>query len=73
MAARQQLDQVVAELVPALMRGKELRRFTMQMGISSLSSIEYEHLTISEPGPAERGISITVAFHNEECRAQPVH
>ena len=71
-ATKQQLDAVVAEVVPPAMRGKELRRFMMQMGIASLSSVEYEHVYISEPGPAGGKISITVTFNNEECRTQPV-
>ncbi len=38
----------LADLVPAAIRGKELRRGAFMSGLSSMSSIEYEHITIHE-------------------------
>src|SRR5579864_854097 len=45
---KQRMYEFLAELVPAAIRGKELRRMTENMGMVSLSSVEYEHVAIRE-------------------------
>jgi len=70
---RQQIDDVLTELVPASMRGKELGRLFEAMSRASVSVVEYEHVTISEPqDPDHPGIrtGVAVRFKNEDCREQ---
>lgn len=63
----------LADLVPA-MRGKELRRGAFMSGLSSMSSVEYEHITIHEfqyaNQPFGRDNTITVTFKN--CETPPL-
>jgi hypothetical protein len=47
--SRQKMQDFLADLVPASMRGKELNRFMMSTGaFSGASATEYEHVTISQ-------------------------
>jgi hypothetical protein len=48
-AAKQQLNEVIEELVPPSMRGNETGRSLWIFGGCSMSSILYEHVTISAP------------------------
>ena len=67
---KQQMYNFLADLVPASMRGKELRRWLSALGTNSLSAIEYEHFTISELQDANHpvGKTITVRFNNDSCQ-----
>jgi hypothetical protein len=62
----------LADLVPASMRGKELRRMVNVSGMISLSSVEYERVTVHELQYADQPFSsnnaITVTFQNCETR-----
>jgi hypothetical protein len=61
---RKQMQDFLEDLVPDSMRGKEIRRFQGTTGASStVSSTEYEHVTIS--GGKD---TISVIFHNGGCR-----
>jgi hypothetical protein len=64
----------LVDLVPAAMRGKELRRGAFMSGLSSMSSVEYEHITIHEfqyaNQPFGRDNTITVTFKN--CETPPL-
>lgn len=63
----------LAELVPGSMRGGELRRFANVMGMFSLSSVEYEHVIISELQHGDQPFgnnTITVTFKNDNCQNQ---
>lgn len=56
----------LADLVPAAMRGRELRRQTMMVGAISVAMTEYEHVTISELLSGSSN-TITVTFTNGDC------
>ncbi len=61
----------LAEVVPASMRGKELRSFVMQSGISGIKSTEYDFVNVSEPlagGSGARDARITVTFKRFDCQ-----
>jgi hypothetical protein len=64
----------LADVVPATMRGKELRRGAFISDLSSMSSVEYEHITIHEFQYASesfgRDNTITVTFKN--CETPPL-
>jgi|SRR5271155_3197123 hypothetical protein len=64
---RQQMQDFLADLVPASMRGKELRRFAASTGaFSAVSWTEYENVTISQSNSG-RNDTIAVIFHNGDC------
>jgi hypothetical protein len=71
---KQRMYEFLADLVPAAMRGKELRRGAFMSGLSSMSSVEYEHVTIHElqyaAQPFARDNTITVTFKN--CETPPL-
>ena len=64
---RQQVDDVVAELVPLAARGKEIRRMVASTGRNSLSSIEYENVNIAEPQDNGRRTAVTITFNRPDC------
>jgi hypothetical protein len=62
---------LLAELVPDSMRGKEISRMASSMGALSVQRIEYEHVTISEfktAQPFDHDNVITVTFTSPNCR-----
>ena len=65
---KQQVDEVLQEVVPPPMRGKEIRGVVTETGAVSVSQIEYEHMTISEVRQNETPTSVTVAFKEQGCR-----
>lgn len=66
--ARQQMQDFLADLVLASMRGKELRRFAASTGAySAVSWTEYEHVTISQSNSGRNG-TIAVIFSDPACR-----
>jgi hypothetical protein len=68
----QAVDDFLTELVPLTVRGKELRRFHMAMGLPSMSTVEYENVTISESLQGRTRTGITVTFKNETCQQRSV-
>ena len=64
---KQQVDEVLQEVVPPPMRGKEIRGVVTETGAVSVSQIEYEHMTISEVRQNETPTSVTVAFKEKGC------
>jgi hypothetical protein len=69
---KQRMYEFLAELVHGPMRGKELGRMAEYMGAVSLSSDEYEHVTISELQYANQPFgerdTITVTLKNDNCQ-----
>jgi hypothetical protein len=61
------LEEFLAELVPVSLRGKEVNRVIQAMGAISISSVQYENVTISVMSPIENGRA-TVSFRGESCR-----
>jgi len=74
---KQRMYDFLIELVPESMRGKELRRMASVTSASaSVSSIEYEHVTVSElqaGQPFGHDNAITVGFTNDNCRSAVGH
>jgi hypothetical protein len=66
----QVIDEFIAGLVPMAMRGKELGRFVTVMGMISISTVEYENVSISETLQDRRRTGLTVTFTKEMCRDQ---
>ncbi len=64
----QAIDNFLLELVPLAMRGKELQRWATTSGVQSMSTVEYENVTISESSPAGTRSGLTVTFKHEECK-----
>jgi hypothetical protein len=60
---RKQADDVLLELVPVSMRGKQLNIGAFSSGPNSIKFTTYEHVMISESQT-----SVTVAFKREVCR-----
>jgi hypothetical protein len=66
----QAVDDFLAELIPLTMRGRELGRGQMNAGLTSVSIVEYENVTISETF-LERRTGVTVTFTKEKCTERP--
>jgi hypothetical protein len=69
---KQRMYDFLGELVPASMRGKELRRMSQAMGLVSLFSIEYEHVTVRElqvGQPFSQDNTITMTFKSDSCHS----
>jgi hypothetical protein len=66
----QAIDDILAELLPATIRGKELHRALFAMGSASGSVVEYENVTIHKMFHGERPTGVTVTFKNEDCHKQ---
>ena len=61
------IDDILAEIVPLSMRGKELGRFAEQMGQLGISSIDYENVSIVESLTGNRRTALTVKFKTPDC------
>ncbi len=64
---KQQIDDVLNEVVPPSLRGKELGRMVTAAGAIMMFSTDYEHITIIEIKNAAIGTGITVAFKDPAC------
>ena len=67
---KQRMSEFLMELVPDSMRGKEAGQLTSVMSLTSQTSVEYEHVTISELKHADRPLNdtLTVTFKNDNCK-----
>ena len=61
------IDDFLLKLLPLTMRGKELRKMVFQSGVVSISSTEYENVTISAASNGQGPTGVTVIFTNEKC------
>lgn len=69
---KQQSDEVLNEVVPSLIRGKELNRIAMATGAPMHFLTVYEHVTISESQIEGVGQGVTVNFKDPACWKQTV-
>ena len=67
----QAIDEFVLELVPLSIRGSELGRMSMAVGLPGVSMINYEYVTIAEELQGQKRTGVTVTFTKEQCRNQP--
>jgi hypothetical protein len=63
------IDEIVEEIVPPSVRGKELGRMCESTGISGICSKEYEYVSISEPSNGARRTAVIVRFKTADCNA----
>jgi hypothetical protein len=61
------MDDIVAEIVPPAMRGKEGGKMAQMMGLPSVQTTTYEHLTISEPMTGNHRTAVIVTFQSPDC------
>jgi hypothetical protein len=61
------MDDVVDEIVPAAMRGKELGRMCESSGMNGMCSRLYEHLSIIESMTGDRRTAVIVRFKTADC------
>jgi hypothetical protein len=62
-SSRKQADDVLSELVPMSLRGKQLNMGAFMSGPNSIKFTMYEHVVISESGSR-----VSVSFNREVCR-----
>ena len=67
---KQQIDEVLNEVVPPSIRGRELARMMTATGAPMLFVTAYEHVTIGESQIAYVGKGITVTFKDSTCPKQ---
>jgi hypothetical protein len=63
---KQEMYDFLLDLAPNSMRGKEVRRMSMQMGLISVTVVDYEHIAVSESND-----TITVTFKSDDCQTAP--
>ena len=69
---KQQLNEVLDEVVPPSVRGKEVNRGLIYTGAPMLSFTDYEHISIGEVQVAGIGKGITVTFKDPACPRKTV-
>jgi hypothetical protein len=67
---KRKLMEVLNEVVPESIRGKELNSMAMATGAPMIFVTEYEHVTISEFQINYVGQGITVSFKEPACAKQ---
>ena len=69
---KQRMYDFLADLVPASARGKETRGFTEVFSLTSLTTTEYENVTVTEiqtgNEPESKDNTITIRFKNAGCQ-----
>ena len=64
---KQQIDEVLNEVVPLSIRGKKLNGGVMRLGAIAAYSTDYENVAITEIQNADVGAGITVTFKDPAC------
>jgi hypothetical protein len=64
------IDELVLEIVPSTMRGKELGRMRQQSGMQGMSSTDYENVLITEPMTGDQRTAVVVRFKTADCAAE---
>ena len=64
---KQQIDEVLDEVVPSSIRGKQISEAMMSTGVNALSIVDYENASIDEMQSGGVGKGITVTFHDPTC------
>jgi len=70
---KQQVDEILMEVVPPSIRGKEVNRMSQAVGLPMMVAIEHEHVTISESMNGRTGNGITVTVKDASCPHPPAH
>jgi len=61
------IDEVLAELVPLSIRGKEVQKMCQSTGLHSMCSVDYELVSIVEPAQGGRRTAVIVKFKSADC------
>lgn len=61
------MDELLLEVVPRALRGKEKNRMCQASGMSSMCSTDYDNLTIIEPMTDGRRSAVIVKFKTAGC------
>ena len=71
-ATTQQVDEVLNEVIPASIRGKDTGRHILVSGMNSVSQMttEFEHLLISAAYHGDTRPTLSITFKDEACRAE---
>jgi hypothetical protein len=64
---KKHMEEVLDEVVPISLRGKEVNKMEQIMGLLSVSMTIYEHVTIAESKNGSIGTGITVIFKDASC------
>jgi hypothetical protein len=64
---KQQIDEVLNEVVPPSIRGREVGRGLIATGAPMLATTEYEHVSINELQVGGVGKGIAVTFKDPSC------
>jgi hypothetical protein len=70
---RQAIDEITLELVPISLRGNEVGRLMQAMGAASISTVEYENITIAEAFQGGRRTGVTISLKDKTCGLQAAH
>jgi hypothetical protein len=69
-ASAQDVDQVIDELVPPSVRGKEINKGVMSAGRIAVSFTDYENVSVSEPQDPDypgRRSGVAIRFKRPDC------
>jgi len=69
-ASNHDVDEVIDELVPLSVRGKDIGVGVLSLSRASLRFTEYEHVTISEPQDPDhpgRRTGVVITFNRPDC------
>ena len=69
---KQQIDDVLNEVAPPSVRGKEINRGMLASGAPMLLLTDYEHVMVSELKNGEVGAGITLTFKYSTCPKKTV-
>jgi hypothetical protein len=64
------IDELVAEIVPLAMRGKELGGMCEQMGLQGMCSKDYEHVMVMESMTGNQRTAVVVRFKTADCAGE---
>jgi hypothetical protein len=64
------IDELVLEIVPLTMRGKDLGTIYHQSGMHRMSSIDYENVSIIESMTGGQRTAVVVRFKAADCAAE---
>ena len=67
MVTKQQIDEVLEEVIPSAVRGKEVNRMMTATGAPMFFLTVYEHVSIGELQVNRIGKGITVTFKDSAC------
>ena len=65
--SKQQIDEVLNEMLPPSIRGKQLGEMASTTGLARVSVMDYEHVSIAELFAGDIAKGITVTFKDDSC------